>query len=59
MDGKVTITQTQVHRNQQDFNLMAMADGVRTFPSTVFSNRTCSTRGAISEFRRLTSTSLF
>ena len=26
---------------------MAMADGVNTFPSTMFSDRTCSTGGAI------------
>ena len=47
MDGKVMIAQTLVRRTQQDFNLMAMADGVNAFPGTVFSDGTCSTRGAI------------
>ena len=41
------IAQTLVRRTQQDFNLMAMADGVNAFPGTVFSDGTCSTGGAI------------
>ena len=48
MERKVTIAQTLARRTQQDFNLMAMADGVNTFPRTVFGNGTCSTGGAIS-----------
>ena len=47
MDRKVTIAQTRVRRIQWDFNLMAMADGANAFPSTMFSDGTCSTEGAI------------
>ena len=47
MNRKVAIAQTQVRRIQWDFNPMAMADGANAFPSTMFGDGTCSTKGAI------------
>ena len=58
MDWKVTITQTLVHRTQQDFNVTVMADGTRTLLNTM-NDKHAAPEVQSFKFQRLTSTSLF